>query len=281
MGKGCFFMRGRIIVSGGGGLLALPTDGAPVRARMEGAGPLCARGGAVYCACPGERVIWRLDARTLTPAGLFAGGPGMRALLASADGERLYALCADADSLLMLDGTTGAPLALNRVGVNPGALAADETGGVLAVAGGECARTVLLCARTLDVLTSLPAAGVAVDVAIGGGAVYTLCLTETLRACLTVFLPGGTRRELTLEGTPGALCLSREGLLAATEGRLYAIAADGSRVLACRDAPGRASRLLCTDEECLLLDEWSGTLLRRTRGRWLREAEGVRDMTPA
>lgn len=213
--------------------------------------------------------------------GLFAGGPGMRALLSSPDGTRLYALCAEADSLLMLDGATGMPIALNRVGVSPGAMAMDETGEVLAVAGGECARTVLLCAHTLNVLTSLPVAGVAMGVAIGAGAVYTLCLTEALSSALTAYLPGGGRRELLLAGTPGMLCLQPEGLLAATEGRLYAIAADGSRVLSCRETPGRAGRLLCAQGERLLLDEWSGTVFRERRGRWLPVLGGAQDMALA
>lgn len=47
---------------------------------------------------------------------------------------RLYALCADADSLLMLDAVSGAPMMVNRVGVNPSAMALDETGTLLAVA---------------------------------------------------------------------------------------------------------------------------------------------------
>lgn len=276
-------MKGRVIVSVDGGLreLTWPLCGVGGLVRLEGAGPLCAREGAVFCACPGNRVIWRLDARSLTPTGLFAGGPGMCALRSSPDGSRLYALCAEADSLLMLDGATGMPIALNRVGVNPGAMAMDEAGEVIAVAGGECARTVLLCARTLNVLSSLPVAGVATGVAIGAGAVYTLCLTETLSSALTAYLPGGARWELPLAGTPGTLCLCPEGLLAATEGRLYAIAADGSRVLSCRETPGRAKRLLDAQGQRLLLDEWSGTLLREGRSRWLPVLGGVHDLAPA
>ena len=205
----------------------------------------------------------------------------MRALLPSRDGARLYALCAEADSLLMLDGATGMPIALNRVGVSPGALAMDEAGEVIAVAGGECARTVLLCARTLNVLTSLPVAGVAMGVAIGAGAVYTLCLTEALSSALTAYLPNGMRSELELEGTPGTLCLRPEGLLAATEGRLYGISADGSRVLSCQETPGRAQRLLAAEGERLLLDEWSGTVFREGRGRWLPVLGSAHDMALA
>lgn len=276
-------MKGRVIVSVDGGLrgLSLPGCEAGGLIRLEGAGPLCAHRDGVFCACARERAIWRLDARSLTPTGLFAGGPGMRALLPSPDGTRLYALCAEADSLLMLDGATGMPIALNRVGVNPGAMAMDETGEVLAVAGGECARTVLLCARTLNVLSSLPVAGVAMGVAIGAGAVYTLCLTDTLSSALTAYLPDGTRGELLLAGTPGTLCLCPEGLLAATEGRIYAIAADGSRVLSCRQTPGRAGRLLCAQGKRLLLDEWSGTVLREGRGRWLPVLSGAHDLATA
>lgn len=283
MGKGCVLMGGRLIVSGGDGLreLWIPEGREGLRVRLEGAGPVCACGEALYCACPQERMIWRLDAKSLVPTGLFAGGPGMRALMTSPDGRRLYVLCADADSLLMLDGETGAPLALNRVGVNPGGMAMDESGGVLAVAGGECAQTVLLCARTLNVLASLPAAGVAVDVAIGAGAVCTLCLTEALASALTVRPACGASRVLSLRGTPGALRICGEGLLAATEGRLHVIAAEEPRILGVHAAPGRAGRLLCTQGERMLLDEWSGTLYRRTRGGWHPLLRGALDATPA
>ena len=283
MGKGCVAMGERLIVSGGDGLreLWMPEGMVGAHTRLEGAGPLCACGDALYCACPQERMIWRLDARSLTPTGLFAGGPGMRALLASPDGKRLYVLCSDADSLLMLDGETGAPLALNRVGVNPGSMAMDESGSMLAVAGGECAQTVLLCARTLNVLTSLPVEGVAMGVAVGAGMVYTLSLTERLASALTVHAPGGVCRKRTLRGTPGALCICPEGLLAATGGWLQMISAEGLRVLACHPAPGRAARLLCREGQRLLLDEWSGTLLRAAGRQWLPTLRSAVDLTPA
>ena len=284
-GEGGCGVENRVIVSGSGGLRELFVPGLRwgKAARLEGAGALCAGQGRLFCACAPGDVIWRLDAQSLMPTALFAGGPGIRALSLSADGKRLYALCGDADSLLMLDAQTGAPMIVNRVGMGPCAMAMDETGRVIAVAGGECARAVLLCASTLDVIGSLPMPGMVVGVALQRGMVHALCLSETLSSTLTTVLPGGGRRTLTLRGMPGTLSLRRGMLLAATHGHLYAVSEDGSRVLCEDSAAGRASRLLLCGEELLLLDMLGEALLVRERGDggWRAAAEGVRDAATA
>ena len=284
-GEGGCGVENRVIVSGGGGLreLIVPELQWGKSVRLEGAGALCAGRGTLFCACAPGDVIWRLDAQSLMPTALFAGGPGIRALSLSADGKRLYALCGDADSLLMLNAQTGAPMIVNRVGMGPCAMAMDEAGRVIAVAGGECARAVLLCASTLDVIGSLPMPGMVVGVALRQGRVHALCLNETLSSTLTTVLPDGERRTLALRGMPGTLALCRGALLAATHGHLYAIAEDGSRVLREAGAAGRASRLLLCGERLLMLDMFSEALLalEREDGHWKCAAQGVSDAAPA
>lgn len=284
-GEGGCGVENRVIISGGGGLRELFVPGLQwgKSARLDGAGALCAGQGGLFCACAPGDVIWRLDAQSLMPTALFAGGPGVRALSLSADGKRLYALCGDADSLLMLDAQTGAPMIVNRVGMGPCAMAMDEAGRVIAVAGGECARAVLLCASTLDVIGSLPMPGVVVGVALRRGMVHALCLNEALSSTLTTVLPGGERRTLALRGMPGTLALCSGALLAATHGHLYEISEDGSRVLRESGAAGRASRLLLCGKSVLMLDMLSETLLALEweSGRFTRAAQGVSDAAPA
>lgn len=277
----CAAMEKRIIVSGGDEireiLLAGLTPGR--RIRMEGAGALCAAGDQLFCACDWGDVIWRLSAQMLVPTALFAGGPGVCDLMISRDRQRLYALCGDADSLLALSATSGAPMMVNRVGVNPRALAMDETGDVIAVAGGECGQTVLLCAHTLNVLRQLPMPGMVYAVALRGGTVYSLCLNEALASTLTTVSSGGIRQTLSLAGMPGTLSLCGEKLLAATHEHLYTISADGTRVLNVRDAAGRAQRLLHAGGRLMLCDGLGEALfaLGMTSGRWRLVCEHARD----
>ena len=102
-------MEKRIIVSGGDEVrvFAPPGRGVLEHIRLEGAGTLCACGEHVFCASNWGDMVWRLDAQKLVPTGLFAGGPDMRNMLISPDGERLMILCAEADSVLLLDAVCG------------------------------------------------------------------------------------------------------------------------------------------------------------------------------
>lgn len=77
-------------------------------------------------------------------------------MLISPDGERLMILCAEADSVLLLDAVCGAPMVLARAGVNPQHMSLDESGEVLAVAAGESGEVLLLSARSLALLRRLP-----------------------------------------------------------------------------------------------------------------------------
>lgn len=276
-------MGERLIVSGGDELREFRLDdaGQGRRIRMEGSGALCAAGDSVFCACDWGDVIWRVDGGMLVPTGLFAGGPGMCDLLLSPDGKRLYALCADADSLLTLSAASGAPLMVNRVGVNPRQVAMDESGEVLAVAGGECASAVLLSASTLNVLGQIPMPGIVYSVALCAGRVYGLSLNDALGSTLTTVLPGGVRQTLSLPGLPGLLFRGRRDLIAATHEHIFAISADGTRILGVRDAAGRASRLFEREDGWIMHDNLGESVyrLRKGSGRWRLVVEDARDAT--
>lgn len=276
-------MKEHLIVSGGDELREFPLPGASGgrRIRLEGSGALCAAGDSVFCACDWGDVIWRIDGALLVPTGLFAGGPGMCDLMLSPDGELLYALCADADSLLALSASSGAPLMVNRVGVNPRSLSMDESGEVIAVAGGECASAVLLSARTLKVLGQIPMPGIVYSVALCAGRVHALCLNEALGSTLITVLPGGARRTLRLPGMPGLLARGARELVAATHEHLFFVSPDGSRILRSRDAAGRAGRLFDLDGALILHDSLGEAVYRRAAGGgcWRLVAEGARDAT--
>lgn len=271
-------MAGRLMVTGGGGLREYTWPGMIVSRRVDLAlaGALCASGGRLYAADGAGGAILRMDGRTLAPLGRMAGGPGMAQLLA-ADGM-IYALCADGDSLLMIEERSGEPLTLNRVGANPAAMDMDEAGRMIAIAGGECGMTALLDARTLDVVARLDMPGMAQGVAMHAGGVATMCLNDALDTTLVTDAPGGTRRMIGLGGMPGALLACEGALLAATKGRLYALSPDGTRVLAEIPAPGRARRLIFADGRVLLLDGLSEAIFMLRAGRWRRICEGARGM---
>lgn len=171
-------MTGRIIVSGGGKLRTFiwPELAAGAQTPLPGSGALCAGQGSVYVSSDEERTIYHLDANTLLPCGVYAGGPGMRALCLSPDGERLYALLGDADSVLMLCARTGAPMLLARVGVNPQNMRLDDTGERLVIAGGRDGCAHVLCAHTLALLARYPSEGFLADAGMRNGRVRVLRL---------------------------------------------------------------------------------------------------------
>ncbi len=249
---------GRLIVSDAEGLRETACGR---RVPLPGAGALCAAEGAVFCAGEGS-MIWRLDDRTLMPQGLFAGGPGMGQLLAQR--TRLYALCADADGVLLLSAQSGAPQVFARAGVGPTGMAmADD---VLAVAGGMQGSVLLLDRRTLEARGEIAMPGPVMAAALGEGAVYALCLTETLESLL-VRARAGTRQSVHLPGMPGALCLHRDQLLAATQGFLYVVDARSLHVRRAQSAPGRADRLEQAGKALLMHDVLREQLYRMERGR--------------
>lgn len=267
-----------VVVSGGGELreLSLPRGQVVRRMALEGAGALCAGGGSLFAASRWGEVIWRLDARMLVPTGLFAGGPGVCRLMLSHSGERLYALCGEADSLIMLDARSGAPLLLNRVGVSPCAMALDETGGRIAVAGGGCGEVIVLDAQSLRTERRLSTCGMVFGTALHAGRIYALSLDETMNAAVTAFFPSGGHAVQALPGMPGALAVQGAQLVAATHAGVFLLAPDTLRIRACFDAPGRAGRLLCAGAGLMMTDQWSDGLYLRS-GRWRLLAGQVSD----
>ena len=182
----------------------------------------------------------------------------MRSLLLSPDGGRLYALCAEADSVLMLRAQTGEPAFLNRAGVNPREMALD--GDVLAIAGGESGEVYLLSSDTLRRLKALEMPGPVYSAALFRGIVYALCLSPSLSTLLIAQSSCGVRCMHELAGMPGSLLVQRDRLLAATDGALYAVSLDGRQILGKRCVPGRAVWLCSAGEDLLILDGYTERL---------------------
>jgi len=234
-------MGREVIVSSGDALrmVSLENGREMQRIPLERAGALCISESQIYCAC-GD-AIWRLDRRYLTPTGLFCGGPDMCSLMISGDGTRLFALCGEADSVLMLSAETGEPLLLNRAGVNPREMALD--GEMLAVAGGESGLVLMLCARSLHVLDAISMPGPVYSVAMNQKRIHALCMTPRLSSLLVTLGMGGGSSIVPLHGMPGRLLLLADALYAATYGWLYRLAPDGEKILRRSPAPGKAAWL--------------------------------------
>lgn len=252
-------MKREVIVSSGDALKIISLEDGRERLRvlMDQAGALCASNTKVFSAC--GSAIWMIDRKTLALLGLAGGGRDVCSLLLSQDETRLYALCAEADSVLMLDAQTGDPMFLNRAGVNPREMTLD--GEVLAIAGGESGMVLLFCAKSLRLLDSISMPGPVLSVQLGEGRIHTLCMTAALTSLLVTNEKDGTCCSLALSGMPGRLLLKNDGLLAATEGSLYLISRDGKRILQRICVPGRAAWLADAGKETLLLDEYAENLL--------------------
>ena len=261
-------MGERMIVSGGDALRlyrGLTTE-AEMCVALNGAGALCAGKDAVYAACDAADEIYKMELPALRPAAQFTGGPGMCRLMLSRDGKRLYALCRDADSVLMLDAESGLPLVLCRVGIAPNAMEMDDTGTVIAVAGGICGEVILLDARNLCILKRMNARGIVQDALIRNDTVYALSMGETTEASLTAFSRSGTQRRR-LCGAPGALAPVCGCIAVATHGRLYIVSGEGLRIRRLFQAPGRAARLAAAYGRIAMLDMWSDSLYEKTGPR--------------
>lgn len=271
-------MERELFVSTGGEIRVCALSGEVRRqAALEGTGALCASKEHLLCACGCGREIFRLDRRTLMPQAVYPGGPGVCDLRLSQGGTHLLVLCGDADSVMMLDARSGQPLVVSRVGCNPRQMALD--GDMLAIAGGESGFVHLLSAQTLQAALCLSMPGPVYSAALRRGRVHALCLTPTLDSLLVTAQPGGGRQMLALPGMPGCLLLQRETLLAATQRRLYAVSADGGRILWQSAAPGRAHRLL-GEAGYLFACELLGERLFACQppgGRWRMLHAGARD----
>lgn len=267
-------MEKRIIVSGGGGLRVFScSDGLLLRrVPLAGAGALCCGGGAVYCACGQSGVICRLDLEMLVPQKVFCAGPGICALAYRVG--RLYALCGEADGIMMLDAVSGAPLVFSRAGLAPMQMAMDETGGALVVAGGEGSCIARFCPDTLEQISLDRMPGPVYGAAVCGGMRSALCLSESLDTLLVTVNEAGKRCTLRFPGIPGTLACHQGGkmILAAVQGGIYAVSSCGRQAAGFCPIPGclcgGGSRILCVDDRTfLLVDAASESLWSVSRGR--------------
>lgn len=270
----------RLIVSAEEGLAEIGPGSGCVIARMplEGANSICFGRDALYCAAD-DGAIWRIHPESFVPMALFFCGPGINSLCLHAREERLYALCADADSLLMCCARTGQPLLVNRAGVNPQGMAYAEKEGMIAVAGGEQEAVLLFDDQTLQLLDVLPMPGMVSAVAVSHGRIYALCMDETLSSILVTVRQRDARRSLRLPGPPGLLEPGPESILAAAKNRLYAVSAEGDEILSCVPMPGRAGKLFgCPAQDgAIMLDRVSQVLYIRSGLCWRMLMRGVRD----
>ena len=273
--RGVTAMAQEIYVAHRGGIGVYSMEGEKLRAAaLEEAGALCISGAHIFCAVEEGRAILRLNRHTLTPEAVFAGGPGVSQLMVSADGRLLYALCAEADSVLMLDAVSGMPMIVCRAGCNPQQMALR--GDMLAIAGGESGCVHLLDAHMLEQRGCLSMPGPVYSVDMDEYAVYALCLTPSLDALL-VTQAQERRVQIAMEGMPGRVLRLEERLLVSVHRWLYDVSTDGGCILHACAAPGRAAALLSAEGKLFSVDALGECLLIRGRdGAWRLLCTGVK-----
>lgn len=260
--KGRGGMHGEALVSGGDRLrwISLSQGDVLAETTLEGCGAVCVHGEIVFAAVRGEEAIYRLDERLL-PSGIYAGGPGMRTMCVSPDGERLYVLLADADSVLMLAAASGAPQLLARAGVNPRQMRLDAENELLVIAGGGDGCAHLLEARSLRLLRSIREEGVCWDAVPLDNVLYLLMLTPALTTLLVARSEREGRQCVALAGTPGSICRVADGMLWVCAGEwLYAVDPHTLRVARKTFAGSHAGKLIGIGRRCLLLNPVSERL---------------------
>lgn len=271
-------MQGEVLVTGGDRLQrwSLRENRAIAEATLEGSGALCTCGGMVFVAGDQDGAIYRFDERLLL-SGIYAGGPGMCAMCASVDTERLYVLLADANSVLMLRAADGMPMFLACAGNQPRRMRLNDAQGTLVIAGGEdgCAR--MLCAHTLHLQRAVREEGVCCDALAYGDRLYMLMCTPTLGTHL-IQRGGGDRREIALRGMPGSLCMAQGMLLVSAGEWVYAFELDTLHLRHKAFCASHSGTLICRGQQCLLLCPARETLyLIKKNGLWVicRGAKGV------
>ncbi len=271
-------MQGEAVVSGGGKLrvLSLACGEVKQEAAISDCGAVCPHAGGVFAASGRDGVIYRLDGRLL-PCGVYAGGPGMRALCLSGDGERLCVLLGEADSVLMLNGHDGSPLLLARVGASPCRMRLDDAQGHLIVAGGKDGSASVLCAATLRTFCTLREEGVCCDALRTGGRLCMLMMTPSMDTRLVVHEAQGDRWQIGLCGLPGSMCARGRALLLTAGEWLCSV--DPVRRRVCRKTrmPGAAGRVVPAGEGMLLLCPLEETLYLFGGGEPRLLLTGVRD----
>lgn len=270
-------MQREIYLSTDEGVEVLSMQGGLLHAApMRGAGTLCLAKESLFCADE-EGVIWRMNRHTLMPQAVFQGGPGICDLLVSRDGVRLYALLAEADSILMLDASSGRAQIVCRCGCNPQHMVL--CGDTLAAAGGESGCLHLYDAHTLETRGEVSMPGPVQSIVVRDESVFALCLTAELNTVL-VRWNGACCSTVLLEGMPGYLYLYRNTLFAAVYGALYAFSPDDLRLLFRLKAPGRASKICAIDRSMFLHDPLSQRLWRiNSSGQWRMIRRQVRSFS--
>lgn len=270
-------MEQELYLSDGNNIYACSLSGeVKRRTKLEGAGALYISKEHLLCA--GAWEIYRLDRRTLLPQALYPGGPGICDLCLSEDEKTLYALCCDADSVIMIDAHNGQTLLLNRVGCAPRQMVYLNQ--MLIVAGGESGCIHWISAQTLRTEKIWFAPGAVYSVAASCASVYALCLTKALNSLLITLGPNGKQQSLPLSGMPGCLLLRKNMLLAATQQHLYAVSLDGTGLLWKRAMPGYAGKMLEAPGmlfSCDLLGERLYAC-RTENNQWVSLHTGIRNM---
>lgn len=228
---------------------------------------LCAGNGYLFCAC--RDALYALDTQTMLPVRVLPGGPGVHSILLSEDGERLYVLFSDADSVATFSAATGEPQILCRVGANPSSMVLDEPGRQLIVAGGKYPAVLRLCAHTLEMQEKISMPGSVFCVDTRGDFCAALCLTDTQDTALVLADRYGricAMRELA--GFPGAILMLECNILVAVRGWLHVVSLQGLRVLRSIPAPGCAGAIKTNGREMVYLDKFHDMLYSFCRGHF-------------
>lgn len=183
------------------------------RTQLQGARAVCYHDGAIFCASEWGDTLWHLDARTLSPLRVLPLGPGVNRIVCAPDGQTLYALCEDADSVMSLSLQTGQPLMLARAGLQPRDLLLTPQG--LLIAGGATGDALLFCERTLCLRARVLTPGLCAGAAVCGGMLCTFSMTEQATGMLCLHdADGGMRARREINALPGGLCASATGVWA-------------------------------------------------------------------
>ena len=242
---------------------------------VSGAASLCAGRNALFCA-DSTGAIWRFDAESMTERAIGCGGPGVCDMCLSDDGERLFSLLGEADSILMSDALSIRPLTVNRCGCNPQNI--SLCGNTLAVSGGESEYVYLFNAQTLECMAKIPMPGPVYRVFLAQDTIYALCLTEEFNTHFAICQKGNLR-SIQLVGIPGCFGVCGEELLIATQRRLHVYSPADGRLLGRHSMPGIAARICLCWGKVFLLDAWSESVFVSHKDRiWRRIFTGVKGM---
>lgn len=237
----------------------------------------CPAGKRFFCACktrgavqrflPGEDG-WSAEEEFLAP-------PGLECLQASPDGNLLYVLSGEADSLNTVAADTGELLYGNAAGVYPRNVQVNPTGRLLAVAGGAAGEVLLYSGPSLNLIRRIPVPGIACQAAFVEDGLAVLCAVEDGEVHTLLGYIGGGRAAmdevLLLPGLPGALKSLPDGtVLAGSAGALCRAWPKQRRAIWQSSAFGLPSTLSVRGEQVLVSDPLLG---RVTLMNWRRPRE--------